>query len=304
MKVLALALATALLLLADSIALAQRPAGLAASYKARRHSANMERPTNTLDWRTERYSYFSEYQAGDQLNGLTVWASLSEDDRDRAKVTPVNAVYVLDGAPTSLFEDPTIFRNLRGAILKSTSNSSHLRQLAKSYPSLKLLVIQQGEPLSDQDLSIIQSFRGLDSLELECPILEGRQIGNSLPSGLRMLHIESSNMLEVEPETPLNLPDLRELRITNCSLSASFFSKLNCPRLEWISIANVSVTGRSLGRTQRFPALRRVDILHTQMSTNILAEIECLPDLRISKMTSSKVYGAETCWTEGLLLKP
>ena len=284
MKVPALVLAAAMLLISNLPGLAQRPSDLP-----------------QLEWETDRYVYNTTDIPG--LGSLSVRAELTDEDMIKAKATPIRSVCTDSKASPKLFNNSRTFRKLDEAFLASEANSAHLFQLAQNYPNLRALAIAQDAPLSKDELLQLKSFQKLELLSLECPVAEPTTVANYLPSSLKSLFISGTNIAESEPANWFNLPELTKLGIRDCFLSASFFRKLNCPNLQWIDVEVVRITGTTLGRVPRFPSLVRVDIRHTQMGTAILNEIEHLPDLCIREMTASNVYGTDTCWAEGLLEK-
>lgn len=287
MKVLALALATALLVVSNTHAYAQR-----------------ERDDPAVDWENDRYSYDNTRQMPGELGTLTVMAELTQVDIRNVKATPIHAVAVCERASPNLFGNPKSFRHLSEVFLEcETSNSVHLQQLVQNYPNLQSLFITQQNQFSKNDLELLKSFQGLRVLALECPIEDPTSLAMYVPPRLQRLYIDGSNVAEAEPAIWFNLPNLVDLKIRNCKLSSEFFRKLNCPNLEHLEIENVRVTGTTLGRVPRFPSLARVDIRRTAMETTILDEISNLPDIRISEMMSANVRGDATCLAEGHLVK-
>ena len=153
-------------------------------------------------------------------------APLTEELKMKIRHHRIKQVVASENAPSTLFDDPTLFPHLDVVTISCSSevNDILLRSLAKNYNKIRELTIVQTDPLIS--LLSIPAFRRLQYLDLECDLATESQLAEAAPKELLELGLGSAKA------TSWNFPQLsklRILRIWNAPIDGGFLNSLTAP---------------------------------------------------------------------------
>jgi len=206
---------------------------------------------------------------------LDVHGLLEQQDRQKIGRLPVRLIRASKDADERLFEDPKLYRQLKGVTLNSNRNGLLLKAAALNYPDLKMLTVVQKEPLCNVDLSSLMKFRHLEYLELNCPSESPGRLLNALPPSLLKLQLRNSNVTSVAELTNVILPHLLELTVFFENVTSPFWQGVCAPRLRTLVFFRVKVGGGVFHEISKFAALRDLQLSYSDYDE---AELFALAD--------------------------
>lgn len=144
----------------------------------------------------------------------------------RLKLRNVKVIDALDDADAGLFEQPTCFKSLKSVLLKSKHISEQLVLLEANYTGITELAIDSIAPLDEETLKGISKFTELKLFQLKSPGVSPKLLSFLPTQRMQILILDDMNLTE---RSELIFPELRQLRLLRCTLSASLFEELNAP---------------------------------------------------------------------------
>lgn len=205
------------------------------------------------------------------LFGTQSFAANSEDYQDpltiQEPLTPafearfkpfrklIKSVYVEQGADAHVFDNPKLFPNLEKAALSinESINKQLLHALAVNYPNLEIIALGQKEPLSKDSLKLLGRFKRLETLGLDCDLVDGSAFKESIPPSV--VYMMLNNKASTTWSFP-SLPNLELLRL-GAPVDTELLKNLDAPKLRELNI-EASISHEAVAEIARF---RHLDCL-------------------------------------------
>ncbi|MBS2005413.1 MAG: hypothetical protein JST01_00135 [Cyanobacteria bacterium SZAS TMP-1] len=197
------------------------------------------------------------------FGSLEIHGPLSAKDRQSIKNRHFHNVDIMPHADKQSLGPKKIIGSIDSLLLSSDQVKHNLQYIARNYPSLKELAIQQSEPLEMASVTSLSSMSALEALHLYCPVAEPERFGKTLSMNLKRLTLERTGVPS-DNEATLTLPSLLELRIYDDRIAKNFIANLSAPTLKSIYFSNVQLESGTLAALRNFPEIKSIYLYKTK----------------------------------------
>lgn len=189
---------------------------------------------------------------------------LNAKDESEINKHKIDFVEALLDAPNDLFENGSIFHQLKGVTIECSEsvNNRMLHSLAENFSDIRKLTIIQKEPISTDSLTLLKKFKKLQYLGLIGDLAAPQKFSEYCPVDIKEINVTSNTALDWT--FPSNLPKLERLSINSVKITSNFLNSIQAPQLNYLYVD--SITEDACSALTKFKNLKHLLIMKESVS--------------------------------------